>query len=243
MKHTFLILFALGGGVLAQTAAVTKNPNTHQITGNLVMGGNRILQFDPSSLLLLGGVMRTFVDVDANGAPRDMAGGRIQINNSGIIFGSVDGMLTVKGRNNHAIVARTPNPSDGIALVGWSSSGAAGVKAVQDTYFNSPALTVWRDLSLGNSGLSNSAGLLVATSNGSSTTEKAVEVLSMGTSTFHVTWNGFATSRDKPVCRFLGRRASAPTGTFGTDYAAGDLYFNTADSKFYCHDGISWKAM
>jgi hypothetical protein len=220
--------------VFAQVAAVTKNPNTHQITGNLVMGPNRVLQFDPNSLLLLNGVMRT-------GGSGD--GGKVQVNNSGIIFGSVDGMLSVQGRDNHAIVARTPNPSDGIALVGWSSSGAAGVKAVQDTYFNSPALTVWRDLSLGNSGLSNSAGLLVATSNGSSTTEKAVEVLSMGTSTFHVTWNGFATSRDKPVCRFLGRRASAPTGTFGTDYAAGDLYFNTADSKFYCHDGISWKAM
>jgi hypothetical protein len=48
MKRTFLILFALGGGVLAQTTAVTKNPNTHEVTGNLVMGGNRILQFDPS---------------------------------------------------------------------------------------------------------------------------------------------------------------------------------------------------
>ena len=243
MKRTFLILFALGGGVLAQTTAVTKNPNTHQVTGNLVMGGNRILQFDPSSLLSLGGVMRTFVDVDANGAPRDMAGGKIQINNSGIIFGSVDGMLTVQGRNNHAIVARTPNPSDGIALVGWSSSGAAGVKAVQDTYFNSPALTVWRDLSQGSSGLGNSAGLLVATSNGTSTTEKAVEVLSMGTSNFHITWNGFATSRDKPLMRFHGRRSSAPTGTYGTDFSAGDIFFNTSDSKFYCHDGVSWKAM
>jgi hypothetical protein len=234
MKSALIILLGLSGSVFAQVAAVTKNPNTHQITGNLVMGPNRVLQFDPNSLLLLNGVMRT-------GGSGD--GGKVQVNNSGIIFGSVDGMLSVQGRDNHAIVARTPNPSDGIALVGWSSSGAAGVKAVQDTYFNSPALTVWRDLSLGNSGLSNSAGLLVATSNGSSTTEKAVEVLSMGTSTFHVTWNGFATSRDKPVCRFLGRRASAPTGTFGTDYAAGDLYFNTADSKFYCHDGISWKAM
>jgi len=154
-----------------------------------------------------------------------------------------DTLPTVQGRNNHAIVARTPTPSDGIALVGWSSSGAAGVKAVQDTYFNSPALTVWRDLSQGSSGLGNSAGLLVATSNGSVTTEKAVEVQANGTSNFHITWNGFATSRERPVCRFLGRRASAPTGTYGTDFSAGDLYFNTADNKFYCHDGASWKAM
>jgi hypothetical protein len=152
-------------------------------------------------------------------------------------------MLAVQARDNHAIVARTPNPSDGIALVGWSSSGAAGVKAVQDTYFNSPALTVWRDLSQGSSGLENSAGLLVATSNGSSTTEKAVEVQASGTSNFHITWNGFATSRDKPLMRFHGRRSSVPTGTYGTDFSAGDVFFNTADNKFYCHDGVSWKAM
>ncbi|MEY4245254.1 MAG: hypothetical protein RLZZ245_2839 [Verrucomicrobiota bacterium] len=234
MKRPLLILLALGGGVFAQTAAVTKNPSTNQITGNLVMGANRVLQFDANSFLMLNGVMRT----SGYGA-----GGKVQIDNSGIIFGGVDGMLAVQARDNHAIVARTPNPSDGIALVGWSSSGAAGVKAVQDTYFNSPALTVWRDLSQGSSGLENSAGLLVATSNGSSTTEKAVEVQASGTSNFHITWNGFATSRDKPLMRFHGRRSSAPTGTYGTDFSAGDVFFNTADNKFYCHDGVSWKAM
>ena len=234
MKRPLLILLALGGGVFAQTVAVTKNPNTNQITGNLVMGANRVLQFDANSFLMLNGVMRTSGTGDS---------GKVQINNSGLIFGGVDGMLTVQGRNNHAIVARTPNPSDGIALVGWSSSGAAGVKAVQDTYFNSPALTVWRDLSQGSSGLENSAGLLVATSNGLSTTEKAVEVQASGTSNFHITWNGFATSRDKPLMRFHGRRSSVPTGTYGTDFSAGDVFFNTADNKFYCHDGASWKAM
>jgi hypothetical protein len=176
MKRPLLILFALGGGVFAQTTAVTKNPNTNQITGNLVMGANRVLQFDPSSFLSLGGVMRTFVYVDANGAPRDLDGEKVQINNSGIIFGSVDGML-------------------------------------------------------------------VATSNGSSATEKAFEIQSNGNANFQITWSGFAKSRDKPLCRFHGRLPSAPTGTFGTDFTTGDLYFNTADSKFYCHDGISWKAM
>jgi hypothetical protein len=100
-----------------------------------------------------------------------------------------------------------------------------------------------RELSQGSSGLENSAELLVATSNGSSATERAVEVQASGTSNFLITWDGFATSRDKPLMRFHGRRSSVPTGTYGTDISAGDLYFDTADNKFYCHDGVSWKAM
>ena len=199
------------------------------------MGAGRVLQFDLNSLLTLNGTMRTTANVSD--------GGKIQVNNTGIIFGSVDGMLTVQGSENHAIVARTPNPSDGIAVVGWSSSGAAALKAKQDTYFNSPTLTVWRDLSLGTSYFESSPGVLVAIAGGTATTEKAVEVQANGASNFKITWDGFATSRDKPLVRFHGRLSSAPTGTYGTDYAAGDLYFNTGDSKFYCHDGISWKAM
>lgn len=58
-----------------------------------------------------------------------------------------------------------------------------------------------------------------------------------------ITWNGFASSKGKPPCRFHGRLASAPTGTFGTDFAAGDLYFNTANNTFYCNDCSSWKPM
>jgi hypothetical protein len=234
MKPILSILLLLSGSVLAQTTAVTKNPNTNQITGNLVMGANRVLQFDANSLLTLNGLMRT------GGSGN---GGKIQVNNSGLLFSGIDGMLTVQGRDNHAIVARTPNPSDGIALVGWSSSGAAAVKAKQDSYFTSPALTVWRNLSLGNSDFSNTPAVLVAASDGTATTEKAVEVQANGTSNFKITWDGFATSRDKPLMRFHGRRSSAPTGTYGTDYSAGDLYFNTTDNKFYCHDGSSWKAM
>lgn len=234
MKPFLFILLFLSGSAFAQIAAVTKNPNNNEISGNLVMGTNRVLTFNPSILLLLNGMMRT-------GGYGD--GGKVQVNNSGLIFGSVDGMLTVQGRDNHAIVARTPNPSDGIAVVGWSSSGAAAMKAKQDTYFNSPALTVWRDLSLGTSYFESSPGVLVAANGGYATTEKAVEVQANGTSNFKITWDGFATSRDKPLCRFHGRLSSAPTGTYGTDYSAGDLFFNTTDSKFYCHDGISWKPM
>jgi hypothetical protein len=238
MKLGISILLALSGGVFAQTAAVTKNPNNNQITGNLVMGANRVLTFEPNSLLSLNGLMRTAAGSGNNG--------QVQINNSGITFGTVAGMLTVQGRDNHAIVARTPNPTDGIAVVGWSSSGAAGVKAAQDTYFTSPALTAWRDLSLGASGLEFTPGLLVATSGGTAgqtTTQSAVEIQVLGTTHAKITWNGFITSRNKPVMRFHGRLTTAPTGTFGTDFAAGDLYFNTTDSKFYCHDGVSWKAM
>lgn len=234
MKPILSILLFLSGSAFGQIAAVTKNPNNNEVSGNLVMGNNGLLTFNANSLLLLNGLMRT-------GGYGD--GGKVQINNSGLIFGSVDGMLTVQGRDNHAIVARTPNPTDGIAVVGWSSSGAAAVKAVQDTNFTSPALTVWRDRSLGTSHFETTPGLLVAANGGSATTEKAVEIQANGTSNFKITWNGFATSRDKPLMRFHGRLSSAPTGTYGTDYSAGDLYFNTGDSKFYCHDGTSWKAM
>ena len=235
MKTALIILLGLSASAFAQTAAVTKNPNNNQITGNLVMGSDRVLHFDPNSWLSLYGLMRT------GGGSGDE--GKVQVNNSGIIFGTVDSMLTVQARDNHAIVARTPNPSDGIALVGWSSSGAAGVKAVQDTYFTSPTLTAWRDLSLGTTGFESTPGILVATSGnpGHATTQKAVEVRADGVANFQITWNGFATSRDKPLMRFHGRLTSEPTGTLGTDYAAGDLYYNTTESKFYCHDGESWK--
>jgi hypothetical protein len=236
MKLSISILLALSGGVFAQTTAVTKNPNTNQITGDLVMGANRVLTFDPDSLLTLNGLMRTTAGSDTNG--------QVQINNSGITFGGVTGMLTVTGQNNHAVVARTTNPTDGIALVGWSSSGAAGVKAVQDTYFTSPTLTAWRDLSNGDIDLGTTPGLLVATSGGTAgqtTTQSAVEVKVLGTTNAKITWNGFITSRDKPVMRFHGRLTAAPTGTYGTDFSAGDLFFNTSDGQFYCHDGTAWQ--
>jgi hypothetical protein len=238
MKPILSILLFLSGTVLAQTTAVTKNPNTNQITGNLVMGANRTLQFDPNSFLILNGTLRTGGSGDGPG--------KVQVNSNGAVFGGVEAMLTVQGRNNHAVIARTLTPWDGIALVGWSSSGAAGVKAVQDTYFTSPTLTAWRDLSLGSTSLETTPGLLVATSGGmawQTTTQSAVEVKVLGTTNAKITWNGFITSRDKPVMRFHGRLTTAPSGTYGTDYSAGDLFYNTTDSKFYCHDGVSWKAM
>lgn len=236
MKLSTLILIALNCGVFAQTTAVTKNSNTNQITGNLVIGENRQISFEPNSALMLNGMMRTTAGSDANG--------QVQINNSGITFGNVSGMLTVTAQNNHAVVARTNTPTDGIAVVGWSSSGAAGVKAVQDTYFSSPTLTAWRDLSNGDSYLNTTPGLLVATSGGTAsqtTTQSAVEVKVLGKTNTKITWDGFITSRNKPVMRFHGRLASAPTGTYGTDFSAGDLYFNTSNNKFYCHDGTAWQ--
>jgi hypothetical protein len=239
MKSALILLLGLSGSAFAQNAAVTKNPNTNVVTGNLVMGPGRVLTFDPESLLMLGGTMRTNSSYPGYG-------GQVQVNNSGLTVFGVDGQLTVTANRNHAVIARTETALDGIALLGWSSSGASAVKAVQDSYFTSPALTVWRDLSLGSGDLASSPGVLIAASSftpGQATTEKAVEVRTDGTPTFQIDWKGFATSRNKPVMRFHGRLSSAPTGTYGTDYAAGDLFFNTGDSKFYCHDGISWKAM
>jgi len=232
MKLGLSILLFLSGSVLAQTTAVTKNPNTNQITGNLVMGANRVLTFDPNSLLTLNGLMQT-----ATGG----AGGKIQVNNSGLIFGSVDGMITITARNNHAVVARTPNPTDGIALVGWSSSGAAGVKAVQDTYFTSPTLTVWRDLSLGVASLDTTPGLLVGTSGapGQATTQAAVEVTNHGGSKFKIDWNGTASSRGEPLTRWRGVQTAAPT----TDLQNGDMYFLSTTSKIYIYASGAWRLL
>jgi hypothetical protein len=134
--------------------------------------------------------------------------------------------------------------SSDLALAQITAKWPKSLKAVQDTYFTSPTLTAWRDLSLGATSLETTPGLLVATSGGTvgqATTQSAVEVKVLGTTNAKITWDGFITSRDKPVMRFHGRLTSAPTGTLGTDYAAGDPYFNTTNSKFYCHDGISWK--
>lgn len=234
MKRFFAIFFFIAANALAQTTAVTRNPNTNEVTSDLVMGANRLLEFHPSSLLSLHGMMRT-------GGFGD--NGKIQINNDGILFSNVDGMLTVRGRDNHALIARTESPSDGIALVGWSSSGAAAVKARQDTAFTSPTLAVWRNLSLGTVDFSSTPALLVAASEGSPTTEKAFEIQVNGASKFRISWDGYATSADKPLMRFLGRWASQPPGAYGIHFSAGDLYFNTSDNRFYCHDGSAWKPM
>ena len=239
MKLLFAIVGLLSGGAFAQTAAVTKNPNTNALTGNLVIGQGHTLSFDPLSLIMLNGTMRTVASYPG-------AGGQVQVNNAGLIAFGVDGQLSVTANRNHAVIARTPTTLDGIALLGWSSSGASAVKAVQDCYFTSPALAVWRDLSQGTYDLANSPGVLVSASgytSGQATTEKAVEVRTDGATTFQIDWMGFARSRDKPLCRFHGRLAATPAGRYGEDYCAGDLYFNTSDSKFYCHDGITWKAM
>ena len=188
MKTIISILLLIGGNVSAQVTAVTKNPNTNEITGNLVMGQNRVLTFNPYSQLLLLGTMRTY------GAWGE---GKVYVNTpSSITFGSVDGMLTVTASGNHAIVARTPLQGDGIALVGWSSSGAPGAKIVQDTYFNSPTLTVWRDLSLGG-GLTASPGLLLAATNGDaySSGGYALEVKTDSGSQLQVNWSGELTAR------------------------------------------------
>lgn len=235
MKLLLFTIALLSGSVFAQTTAVTKNSNNNQITGNLVFGNSKTLEFRPDSFLNVLGTLRTGGSGESTG--------KVQINNFGYTFNNVDAMLTVQGRNNHAILARSSLTTDGIALAAWSSSGAAAVKAKQDTYFTSPALTVWRNLSLGSSSFDATPAVLVAASEGSATTQKAVEVQASGTSNFNITWAGFATSRDKPLMRFHGRLSTAPSGTYGTDFSAGDLYFNTTDNKFYCHDGSSWKPM
>lgn len=235
MKLPIILFLCLCGAVFGQSTSVLKNPNTNFLTGDLKLGAGRTLDFASGSLLMLSGG-----ELQSSGATSKL---KINTSGSSIVFSSVDAMLSVQAAGNHALVARTPNSTDGIAIVGWSSSGAAAVKAKQDTFFTSPTVTVWRDLSSGGSAqLTTSPGLMLAVNGGSAATESAAEVSNNGVITFKIQWDGYVTSRDKPVMRFLGRFASAPTGTYGVDFSAGDVYYNTSSSAVFLHDGLSWKA-
>jgi len=215
---TILQLFAclaLSGSAIAQTAAVTKNATTGAVNGGLVISAN--------NTLTINGTLRT-------GTPTVLLD-----STAGINFGTVGSALLVTGKNRHAIIARTPNATDGIALVGWSSSGASAVKATQDTHFTSPALTVWRDTNLGGA-LTNSPGVLVAATGAAASTQSAVEVSNQGVNKFKITWEGDVTSRGAPLMRWRGTGTALPT----TDLKDGDMFFITTTSKIHIRASGLW---
>ncbi len=52
--------------------------------------------------------------------------------------------FTLQGYSGrHGLIVHTTGTA-GMGIIGWSSTGAQALKAVQDTYFDSPALTVFR---------------------------------------------------------------------------------------------------
>ena len=210
-----LASMALSGVAFAQTAAVTKNATTNEVNGGLVITG--------TNTLTVNGTLRT-------GTPTVLLD-----STAGINFGTVGSALLVTGKNRHAIIARTPNATDGIALVGWSSSGASAVKATQDTHFTSPALTVWRDGSLGGV-LTDSPGVLVAATGAAASAQGAVEVSNQGVNKFKITWEGDVTSRGAPLMRWRGSGAALPT----TDLKDGDMFFLNSTSKIYVRANNSW---
>lgn len=200
----------------AQTAAVTKNPATNAVNGGLVITEPNALQVD--------GTLRT--------------GARTVLLHStaGINFGSVGSALLVTGQNRHAVIARTPNATDGIALVGWSSSGASAVKAAQDTHFTSPALTVWRNPTLGGD-LSESPGVLVAAIGTPVPAASAAEVRNAsGATTLKITWEGDVTTRGVPLMRWRGEGANPPT----TDLKNGDMFYNFSTSQLLVRTSFGW---
>jgi hypothetical protein len=133
----------------SQNKAVTQNVTTNRVNNSLTFTDNNRLMIgsgnDPGELV-----------VDNNGQISLVNGGiygdqgKIALNTftglSAPIFNGVDAMISANASNNHAILGRSPYPTDGIGVIGWSSSGAAAVKAKQDTYFTSPALSVVRNL-------------------------------------------------------------------------------------------------
>ena len=210
---------ALSGAVFAQTAAVTKNPTTNAVNGGLLITGTNTLTVD--------GTLRT-------GTPTVLLD-----STAGINFGTVGSTLLATGKNRHAIIARTPLATDGIALVGWSSSGASAVKALQDTHFTSPALTVYRDTNLGGT-LSTSPGVLIASagSGAGPNSFSAAEVQVSGTTRFKITWEGQALSNNRPLTRWRGSGSSFPS----TDIMEGDLWLQTGgvSPKMWIRTGGDW---
>lgn len=222
-RYFFTLLLLLAPCVsFAQVAAVTKNATTGEINGNLTLSTNRTLSLSGNSSLVTGN-------------------GPIRFNSSGnMTFGNVGGMLHVTGENNHAIIARSPLDTDGIALVGWSSGGAAAVKATQDTLFGSPALTVWRDGRTSVGGLSSSPAVLIATSgNGTPlpASESALEVTNEGIVVFKTTWNGATTSGGKPLMRWVGVVTALPAIADSID---GDTCVFNGALRIYNSSNSTW---
>jgi hypothetical protein len=126
MKPAFLLLFGLSGVAFAQNAAVTKNPNTDRLTGDLVMPGGRTL--------FVEGTFKT------GQFPAHL--GR----NEPDAWGNQIGFTSILASDayHHGLIARTQGNA-GIAVIGLSETGACAGKFVQSNSFASPAVYIGRD--------------------------------------------------------------------------------------------------
>jgi len=126
MKSTLLTLFALSGGAFAQTAAVTKNPSTNQLNGNLIMPFGRSLRVD-------GTLQTSQTPVLLGRSTSDLWGD----------WPAFTSILSSEG-GNHGLISRTQGHA-GIAVVGLSETGACAGKFIQLYQFSSPAVFLGRD--------------------------------------------------------------------------------------------------
>ena len=126
MKTTLILLLAMAGVATAQTTAVTKNPNTDELKGSLVVPSNQFLQVD----------------------------GTLQTSQSPVLFGrsSLDiwsgfeafTSILSSESNRHGLLVRTSNVA-GAAIIGISETGAAAGKFFQFNSYASPTVWIGRD--------------------------------------------------------------------------------------------------
>lgn len=111
----------------------------------------------------------------------------LRLNTNGPIeMGGVGGVLEIEANDNHAIVAKASDITDGVALYGWSQSGAPAAKFVQTNHFDSPALIVWRTTN-GNDALSPA---VLISGSPASATNKALSIRNGNSETFWVKYDG-----------------------------------------------------
>jgi hypothetical protein len=181
----------------SQNKAVTQNVTTNRVNNSLTFTDNNRLMIgagsDPGELVVDNNGQISLVNGNIYGDQ-----GKIALNTfSGLsapIFNGVDAMISANASSNHAILGRSPYPWDGIGVIGWSSSGSAAVKALQDTNFNSPALTVWRSTKLGTGGgFAQSPALLIGKDDVNYTdivNSSALKIQNGGNKVLDIKWNG-----------------------------------------------------
>lgn len=126
MKTTILLLLAMAGSATAQSAAVTKNPNTDELNGSLVVPSGQMLRVDG---YLQTGQLPVMLGRDT---PDTWSN-----------FQAFTSILS-SDTSRHGLVVRTSNNA-GAAIVGVSETGAPAGKFFQFYNFTSPAVWIGRD--------------------------------------------------------------------------------------------------
>lgn len=228
MKILLTLLFCTTFA-FSQNKAVTQNALTFEANSPITFTNNKILGIgnavNPGELVINNGAQ---ISLANGGIYGDQ--GKIALNSFTSlppIFNGTDAMISANASNNHAILGRASNPTDGIGVIGWSSSGASAVKALQDTYFDSPALTVWRSTKTGTNNWtsSSSPALLIAKDsvNAVPLDSSAFTISNGSSSTFDITWNGEIKS---PLSFLSGVSFFEDTTFSGTTYFFSETNFS-----------------